>query len=372
MKTNNISLEKTIGILPNDEESLSSTSYFVDTLNKNKSIIDSVPTRKSDDYYANLKENEGPKEESVAPTPYTVDDSFIVSNISTSTPNNFSSGVSSVNGMIGAVVLPVVPTGSGMEWYTDSAPDGWLLQNGQAVSRVTYANLFSVIGTTFGIGDGSTTFNLPNRTKKVPVGAGDGLSIGDTGGEWDHTHDVTVPGHFHGLATGADLAIGTSGSLHTHTTTVGNQSANHTHTLSSGATAAATANHTHTYSGTTDAGTIDVQINASSFAGGRPGTVSNSVGTQATRPVPGLTYSGTTDTSSSTSHTHNLSSLTLNNQSASHTHTVTVNTSGSDHTHNITGRIGLVTGGVDGNTNINLTSTTKNQAYIVVRWIIKT
>ena len=53
-----------------------------------------------------------------------------------------------------------VPTGCIAHFHT--VPDGWLLCNGAAVSRTTYANLFAVIGTKYGSGDGSTTFNLPN------------------------------------------------------------------------------------------------------------------------------------------------------------------------------------------------------------------
>jgi hypothetical protein len=50
-------------------------------------------------------------------------------------------------------------------------PPGWLLANGQAVSRTTYANLFAVIGSQYGIGNGSTTFNVPNMNSRVPAGA---------------------------------------------------------------------------------------------------------------------------------------------------------------------------------------------------------
>ena len=57
-------------------------------------------------------------------------------------------------------------------WAGSSAPTGWLLCQGQAVSRATYASLYSVIGTTYGAGDGSTTFNLPDLRASVPVGAG--------------------------------------------------------------------------------------------------------------------------------------------------------------------------------------------------------
>lgn len=57
-----------------------------------------------------------------------------------------------------------------MMWLTGSAPTGYLLCDGTAVSRTTYAGLYAVIGTTYGTGDGTTTFNLPNMKGKVPVG----------------------------------------------------------------------------------------------------------------------------------------------------------------------------------------------------------
>lgn len=60
------------------------------------------------------------------------------------------------------------------------APDGWLLCNGQAVSRTTYSKLFNVIGTTYGEGDGSTTFNVPDLRGRTPVGVGTGTATGAT------------------------------------------------------------------------------------------------------------------------------------------------------------------------------------------------
>ena len=93
-----------------------------------------------------------------------------------------------------------VVTGTINMWPTASAPTGYLLCQGSAVSRATYAALFAIIGTTFGVGDGTTTFNLPNYTNRMPYGA----TVGTTGGSADavvvsHTHTaaVTDPGHSH-------------------------------------------------------------------------------------------------------------------------------------------------------------------------------
>ena len=93
-----------------------------------------------------------------------------------------------------------VITGTINMWPTASAPTGYLLCQGSAISRATYAALFAVIGTTFGVGDGTTTFNLPNYTNRMPYGA----TVGTTGGSADavvvsHTHTATVtdPGHLH-------------------------------------------------------------------------------------------------------------------------------------------------------------------------------
>lgn len=59
-----------------------------------------------------------------------------------------------------------------------SAPAGFLLCDGSAVSRTTYAALFSIISTTYGVGDGSTTFNLPNLQGRIPVGKENATSLG--------------------------------------------------------------------------------------------------------------------------------------------------------------------------------------------------
>lgn len=119
----------------------------------------------------------------------------------------------------GTVVLGRVPVGSAVEYYGSTAPAGWLFAAGQEVSRTTYAALFAAIGTTYGVGDGSTTFNLPDSRGRVVVGrdnmggtpanrvtnAGSGITattLGATGGsqllqQHNHAASVTDPGHIH-------------------------------------------------------------------------------------------------------------------------------------------------------------------------------
>ena len=103
-----------------------------------------------------------------------------------------------------------IPTGVWIPYGGDTAPGGWLLCDGSAVNRTTYAALFSKIGTKFGAGDGSTTFNLPFMARRTVVGAGGtasgilGNTIGSVGGaeavsltsdqNGDHTH-ATIPGY---------------------------------------------------------------------------------------------------------------------------------------------------------------------------------
>ena len=116
-----------------------------------------------------------------------------------------------VNASIAA--SPSTVSGAILMWPTASAPSGYLLCDGTAVSRTTYATLFALFGTTFGTGDGSTTFNLPNYTNRMPYGT----TIGATGGSADaivvsHTHTATVtdPSHFHSTSVGAAGTFGSS------------------------------------------------------------------------------------------------------------------------------------------------------------------
>ena len=110
----------------------------------------------------------------------------------------------------------LVPTGSLVMWPSSVIPSDWKLCNGDAISRTTFATLYSLIGTTFGAGDGSTTFNLPNYKNRMPYGA-DTVAVGATGGSADaivvlhnHTNTTTVndSGHQHGNIPRASGDVG--------------------------------------------------------------------------------------------------------------------------------------------------------------------
>lgn len=98
----------------------------------------------------------------------------------------------------------LVPSGSIMQYAGSAAPTGWLIADGSAVSRTTYADLYTAIGTTYGSGNGSTTFNLPDLKGKVPVGKNSSETefdtLGETGGAKTHTLSLSeIPSHSHQL-----------------------------------------------------------------------------------------------------------------------------------------------------------------------------
>jgi sugar lactone lactonase YvrE/microcystin-dependent protein len=107
-------------------------------------------------------------------------------------------------------VFNIIPSGSLMMYVSTTPPNGWLLCNGSPVSRITYSALFAIIGTTYGTGDGSTTFNLPDTRGRTPIGTGTGSSLtartlGQTGGAETHTLTTNeMPSHSHSGTTATD------------------------------------------------------------------------------------------------------------------------------------------------------------------------
>jgi microcystin-dependent protein len=120
-----------------------------------------------------------------------------------------------------------LPSGSITQFAGSSAPTGWLSCDGANVSRTTYAALFAVVGTTYGVGDGSTTFGLPNMKGRIPVGYDSSQSefdaLGETGGAKTHTLTTAeMPSHTH------------TQNAHNHTQDAHGHSVNdpsHSHTL---------------------------------------------------------------------------------------------------------------------------------------------
>jgi microcystin-dependent protein len=98
--------------------------------------------------------------------------------------------------------------------------DGWLLCNGRAVSRTTYASLYAYIGTTFGAGDGLNTFNLPDTTGRILGNSSGTYTTGTITGSYSTTLSATnIPGHTHSGTVNADGSHthGVTDPGHTHT-----------------------------------------------------------------------------------------------------------------------------------------------------------
>lgn len=109
-----------------------------------------------------------------------------------------------------AQLYQVLPVGVTLPYAGSSAPSGYLMCDGSAVSRTTYESLYAIIGTTFGTGDGSTTFNIPDLRGATPQGAG--TSTGYTQNETvalGTKYDDQLQGHYHTIGS-ANLIYGIS------------------------------------------------------------------------------------------------------------------------------------------------------------------
>tara|TARA_R110002126_G_scaffold236409_1_gene379991 strand:+ start:442 stop:1020 length:579 start_codon:yes stop_codon:yes gene_type:complete len=107
-----------------------------------------------------------------------------------------------------------VNTGIIVPWSTASVPSGFLECDGTAVSRSTYSALFSVVGTNYGIGDGSTTFNVPNLNDSIPVHKSPTKAQFSTGG----SETETAAGNITGLSIDPTTIDDSTMAAHSHPT----------------------------------------------------------------------------------------------------------------------------------------------------------
>lgn len=104
---------------------------------------------------------------------------------------------------VSTTIVAGVPAGSVLDFAGSSAPSGYLICDGSLVSRTTYARLYDSIGTAWGVGDGSTTFKLPDLRGRVTLGVGTGSSLtartlAAIGGTETHTLTTSeMPSHTH-------------------------------------------------------------------------------------------------------------------------------------------------------------------------------
>lgn len=114
--------------------------------------------------------------------------------------------------LTGVPTVNSVPTGAVFSFAGSAAPTGYLMCDGSAVSRTVYASLFELLSTTYGVGDGSTTFNLPDLRGRVPVGLSSGgpaevNALGDSDGlaanlrNISHHHTYRDPGSTDGTGS---------------------------------------------------------------------------------------------------------------------------------------------------------------------------
>jgi microcystin-dependent protein len=193
----------------------------------------------------------------------------------TPAPGDNSTKIATTEFVVGEILAaPAVPPPSGMmlAYAGASAPSGWLMCDGSAVSRTTYSALFAVVGTAYGAGDGSTTFNLPDTRGRFVVGLGthaDVDSRSDNDGE--STVSTRRPQHAHGFS----LSGGSGGG--------------HTHDSSSDSAGS----HSHTFSGSS--GTTGITET--------PGSNVAFQGTQGSNSAGSHTHSGSTSSSGGGTHT---------------------------------------------------------------------
>ena len=226
----------------------------------------------------------------------------------------------------GVATVLEVPTGTLLAYGTTIPPAGYLYCNGQEISRTTYAGLFGVIGETYGAGDGSTTFKVPDLRGRVLAGADDtserlpGIdAVGQTTGASTHTlTEAQLPAHTH---SGSSNSTGS----HAHTAS-SNSTGSHGHTASSNSTGS------HTHSDTTGSGDKQhlhgITIRSLNQNAGGSNTYVHPSG-QLNTWNQNIAHTHSVSTSSNGAHSH---TITVNS-GGSHSHTITVGSTGSGSAH---------------------------------------
>jgi hypothetical protein len=237
-----------------------------------------------------------------------------------------------------------VPVGQITAYAGSTAPTGWLLCDGSSQSTTgVYAALFSVIGYTYG-GSGAS-FNLPDLLRRAPVGKGASDTLGGNDGvayaSRSMSHSHTVPAHYHGVGAGAGLSVDIA----------------HSHGSSSvgGSIGGGDGTHAHTITDPGHFHSTDRRASATAFGNNFSIALPTGTGTAGTLNTDTKT-TGISVNSSGSEHGHGFS-LTANGQTLGSTPTA------------VTGTIGLVAGGVDGNLQQSTGSIT--HPYLFVNYIIK-
>lgn len=281
----------------------------------------------------------------------------------------------------------LIPPGVMMPYAGSTAPDGWLLCDGSAISRTTYANLFAVLSTTFGSGNGTSTFNIPNTSGRTIVGAGTGARDGESGtgaisggtaltaralGAWTGKESNTIastnlPPHTHGLSS------------HTHTITIANSSPT-SGGPSGGSDSASAGIGSPSPSGT--AGTSISHAHGTQYAGSHEHRLyyvidAASGSAKARVSAAGTTLSNTGITTYEAYHNH-----TVDADNPYHNHDMSDHRHSSDHSHGLGGHTHTTTHGHSGTTDGPSTASTTDggfannavgnvQPMLVLNYIIK-
>lgn len=294
-----------------------------------------------------------------------------------------------------------------MPYAGATSPEGWLLCDGTAINRTTYANLFALIGTTYGSGNGTTTFNVPDMRSRMPIGAGAGTgltsrALAATGGAESvaiasgnlplhqhtiaHTHGVTIAS----AAFTSDVPSnnttaneGGSGTGYPNDNTTSGPSAGgsdgasdtaHTHSHNhSNSDTYYNAYHSHGVYYVTDAGSGTTRNRVSASGGSVSNGAVVSDGYHA-HSVYNTSNAGSDTASTSVGHTHGLGSHshTMANHThttPNHTHTMANHTHTYDHGH--TGSTNTQSDSNSGNGGFANTALGLMNPFLAINYIIK-